>query len=172
VTLTQATESKVHSMSSNGIVRDVEQHGWSAISISDIDPPFIYTVGLMQTFDHPEAILFGLEPKVTHGILANLVSNIRTGKRYVDSGTYDGVLNGYSIGIRPVHESQHEQYLGYAMGFCLRSGHLDLKAVQVYWPDRHGVFPFEPNCDLGVYSRQPRLDVALTPSELEDLDRD
>ena len=46
-------ESKIHD--------DVQRYGWHAVSISDIAPPFLYSVGLMKTFNHPEAIIFGLE---------------------------------------------------------------------------------------------------------------
>jgi hypothetical protein len=155
------------------IAENVKRCGWHAISISDMDPPFVYTVGLMQTFDHPEAIIFGLEPREAHGILAVIVANLRTGTRYESAGKFDNVLDGYLIGARPVHTSQHDRYLGYAMGFCREIGRIgELQAVQFFWPDKDGRFPFEPNCDLDVDQCQPRLDVPLTPSELEEMETD
>ena len=44
------------------IAEVVREHGWYAASVSDHDPPFLYSIGLMQTSDHPELIVFGLEP--------------------------------------------------------------------------------------------------------------
>jgi hypothetical protein len=150
------------------IAENVERYGWHAISISDIAPPFVYTVGLMGTFAHPEAIIFGLEPRQAHAILSVVVKNLRAGSRYEEAGKYDNVLKDNSIGVRQVHVSHHEHYLGYAMGFCRHIGRLgELQAVQLFWPDRDGRFPFEPNCDLDVYGCQPRLDIPLTPSELD-----
>ncbi len=41
------------------------------------------------------------------------------------------------IGIRVVDETQHEFYLGYAMGYCRERGQIGkLRAVQVFWADR------------------------------------
>jgi hypothetical protein len=155
------------------IADNVERYGWHAISISDINPPFVYTVGLMRTFAHPEAIIFGLERREAHSILSVVVENLRAGCRYETAGKYDNVLEAYAIGVRPVHTSQHERYLGYAMGFCREIGRIgELQAVQFFWPDRDGRFPFEPNCDLDAYNRQPRLDIPLTPSELEEMKTD
>lgn len=138
---------------------NVERFGWHCVSINDIDPPFIYTVGLMKTFDHPEVIIFGLEPKAGHSILSVLVTNVRNGSRYDSVGKHENVLDNFPIGIRPVDESNHESHLGYAMGFCREIGRIgELRAVQLYWPDADGRFPFEPNCELGVFNCQPRLD--------------
>jgi len=152
---------------------NVERFGWHCISINDIGPAFLYTIGLMKTFNHPEAIIFGLEPDAGHSILSVLVSNLRDGSRYETAGKYDDVLDGFPVGVRPVHESHHETYLGYAMGFCHEIGRIgELQAVQLFWPDRKGRFPFEPNCDLDVDNCQPRLDVPLTPSEREEMPTD
>ncbi len=52
------------------IADNVERYGWHAISIGDVAPPFVYTVGLMQTIGQPEAIIFGLEPRQAHAILS------------------------------------------------------------------------------------------------------
>jgi hypothetical protein len=47
----------------------------------------------------------------------------------------------------------------------------DLEAVQVFWPDKNGKFPFDVGCDLDVYQRQPRLDLPLPPSEVREFRR-
>jgi len=55
------------------IAADVQQHGYSLITISDIESPFAYTVGLMFTYDHPELILFGQRNSgagILHGMTA------------------------------------------------------------------------------------------------------
>ena len=49
--------------SESPIAESVERFGWHCISIDDIDPPFLYSIGLMTTFNHPEAINFGLNSK-------------------------------------------------------------------------------------------------------------
>jgi len=71
------------------------------------------------------------------------------------------------VATRLVHPTQHEFYLGFAMGYCREHGRWGgLEAVQVFWPDKQGRFPFSPQCDESVWAAQPRLDQALGPSEL------
>lgn len=149
------------------IAGDVERNGWSCLTIHDIEPPFAYTVGLMQTYKHPELILFGrLEDDAA--ILADLVAAIRNGNRIDAPAAYE-LLDGFPVATRPVHETQHELYLGFAMGFLTRIGRLgELEAVQVFVPDIDGRYPFDPNCALPVYLSQPRLDLPLTRSELDE----
>jgi hypothetical protein len=58
------------------------------------------------------------------------------------------------------------------MGYCRHIGRRgELQAVQIFWPDEAGRFPFEVGCDLDVYQCQPRLDFPLTPREIKDFER-
>ena len=71
-----------------------------------------------------------------------------------------------------VHPTQHELYLGFAMGFLTNIGRIgELEAMQAFWPDRSGKFPFDVGCDLGVYEAQPHTDLGLTPREVKRFQR-
>lgn len=100
-------------------LEDVRQHGWSMASISDHDPPFQYTIGLMETCKHPEFILFGMEEDDGYALFEGLVRDIRAGKSYAKPGVYTVQLGReeFQVGFRTVHETQHELWLGFAMGF-------------------------------------------------------
>jgi hypothetical protein len=148
------------------IAQDIERVGWSCLTIHDIDPPFAYTVGLMQSYGHPELIIFG-RAEDDGAILTGLVSSIRAGSRLDVPKEYD-LLKGFPIATRRVHETHHEQHLGFAMGFVRSIGRIgELEAIQVYVPDVDGRYPFQPNCALSVYKSQPRLDIPLTESEVK-----
>lgn len=151
------------------IAEVVRQYGWYVASISDHKPPFLYTIGLMETLDHPEFIMFGLEADHVHALFSKLVRNIRTGRSYAEPGVYT-VSTGAddrTIGCRRVHPTQHALYLGFAMGYCRDTGRTgELEAIQVFWPDADRKFPFEVGCDWQVYQLQPRLDIGLTSQEL------
>ncbi len=153
------------------IAADVERVGWSAISISDVSPSFVYTVGLMFSLGHPELIVFGLADE-GYNVLGAMVEDIRGGRSFASPGTYHGVLAQGSISTRPVHPSQHDPYLGYAMGYCRERGRLgELEAVQVFWPDRAGRFPFDRDCDEAVWAAQPRLDQQVWPDVAREVRR-
>jgi hypothetical protein len=155
------------------IARVVRKHGWFAANVSDNEPPFLYSIGLMQTADHPEFIVFGLEPDNAHALISGLIWDIKVGGRFDQPGIYTIVLGEeYRIGIRRVHPTQHPLYLGFAMGYCRHLGRIgELEAVQAFWPDSSGKFPFEVGCDPGVSHYQPRLDIPLTPREIRESER-
>jgi len=123
------------------IAEIVRQYGWYAASISDHKPPFLYTIGLMETCRHPEFIIFGLEADKAHALLSGLVREIRTGKSYAEPGVYCVNLGGdeQRVGFRRLHPTQHPLYLGIAMGFLRNVGRFgELEAMQVFWPDGAG----------------------------------
>jgi hypothetical protein len=156
------------------IAEVVREHGWFAASISDHKPPFLYTVGLMQTYAHPEFIIFGLEPANAHALFSELVREIRAGRSYAEAGVDTVNLGGedHRFGFRRVHPTQHPLYLGFAMGFMTNIGRIEeLEAMQAFWPDSAGRFPFEAGCDLTVCQLQPRLDIALSPREVRRFQR-
>jgi hypothetical protein len=156
------------------IAEVVREHGWFAANISDHKPPFMYTIGLIQTCCHPEFIIFGLESDNAHALLSGLISDIRAKKSYAEPGVYTVNLGGdeHRVGFRRVHPTQHPLYLGFAMGFMTNIGRIgELDAMEAFWPDNAGKFPFEVGCDIEVYRLQPRLDLPLTPSEIRRFER-
>jgi Domain of unknown function (DUF4262) len=155
------------------IAKVVSEYGWFAASVSDHDPPFLYSIGLMQTSGHPELIVFGLFPDAAHALLSEMVREIYAGRSYGQPGIHTvAVAENPRVGVRQVHPTQHPLYLGFAMGYCRYLGRIgELEAIQVFWPDSGGKFPFEFGCDVDVYRCQPRLDIALTPREIREFER-
>ena len=149
------------------ISEGVRKNGFLILTIADHAPPFAYTIGLMFTHQHPELIIFGLQ-QAGPDILRGMVHRIGQGRRFDVLDEYDIVATA-KIAPRPVHRTQHEFYLGYAMGYCREQGRPGgLQAIQIFWPDKQGRFPFRPGCDEEVWQMQPRLDQPLGPIELEE----
>jgi hypothetical protein len=156
------------------IAEVVREHGWYAANVSDGQPPFLYTIGLMQTYHHPEFIMFGLDADNAHALFSQLVRDIRAGGSFAEPGVYTVSLGGdeHRVGFRRVHPTQHPLYLGFAMGFMTHIGRIgELEAVQAFWPDSSGKFPFEVGCALDVFELQPRLDIGLSPREVRRFQR-
>lgn len=153
------------------IANHVAAHGWCALSVT-ATPPFVYTVGLLTQQRHPEVILFGFDSATAREILASVVREIGEGHSFAERGEHPGICEGFSFVSRPVHPTQHIGYLGYAMGHVRHTRFEgELSAVQLFWPDEKGRYPFDAGCDEDVYARQPRLDISLTPSELAEQQR-
>lgn len=156
------------------IAQVIREFGWYCASISDADPPFLYTIGLMETCNHPEFIVFGIDAENAYALFSGLVADVLRGKRYIDSGVYSVNLGDeqHRVGFRKVHPTQHPLYLGFAMGFVRSIGRVgELEAMQVFWPDSAGKFPFEAGCNVDVANLQPRIDIGLTPREIREFER-
>jgi hypothetical protein len=145
------------------IARALAKDGWRAIG-SNTSPPYVYTCGLMTTFGHPELIMFGLKGDERFAILDAMVNGLQSGRSFAKPGKYDSVTDMWPIAVRKVHPIQHEFYFDYAMEHC-RHRSCGLEAMQVFWPDDHGRYPFDVGCDRAVYESQPRLDLEVPPSE-------
>jgi hypothetical protein len=147
------------------VAQTVAEHGWQAIDIRDASPPFLYTCGLMTTFEHPELIIFGLDVGKAYDIIAAMVNGLRSGQSFAKPGKHDRVTDMWPIAVRKVHPIQHRFYFGYALGHWWDLGNGgSLEAMQVFWPDAHGRYPFDLGCDRTVYESQPRLDLDVPPS--------
>lgn len=156
------------------IAEIIRQHGWYAANVNDADPPFLYTIGLMERCKHPEFIIFGIDADSAYTLFAGLIADIQRGQTYSENGVRTIELGGdkHQVGFRRVHPTQHPLYLGFAMGFLTNSGRIgELSAMQAFWPDDKGRFPFYTGCDIAVYNLQPRLDIGLTPREIREFER-
>lgn len=141
---------------------DVSQHGWHVVAVAprpdESFAPFAFTVGLFQTYQHPELIVFSLPMNVAHSILGTCVERIEEGKTFDGGPVRSDVLNRYRAAFLTVDQSFYRDYLGTAIGFY---EHLDFPVLQLVWPDRDDHFPWEPNCNPSFSAEQPILSVTL-----------
>jgi hypothetical protein len=152
----------------------VHKQGWFCANVFDHDPPFLYSIGILETFQHPELKVFGLETKIAVELLTNIFLRIREGEVFTSDGISEIQFGDTirRIAIRRVHPTQHQFYLGYAMGYCRHIGlSTDLEALQVFWTDKTGRFPFESNFATELQKLQPRLDLPRTLEEIEEFER-
>lgn len=144
------------------VIDDIARVGWHLIGVEadEEGPGFVYSIGMMPTLNHPEVIMFGLRTELMVSVINGMGDAIRGGRPFCEPVLYEGLLEGYACKIIPVHESQHPEYLGYAMWHRRYLGRIDdLQAVQCVWPDKAGLFPDEPGCHPYVVTVQPMLNV-------------
>lgn len=156
------------------IAQVVAERGWYGVNVFDGDPPFIYSIGLMQTQNHPELVVFGLETRAGELLLGSIIQQIRAGENFASAEVRTVRIGDadHRIGLRRVDPTRHPLYLGYAMGYCRYIGRWgELEAMQVFWPDSRGKFPFEAGFDSDISDLQPRLDIPLTQDEIDEFER-
>jgi hypothetical protein len=129
---------------------DVARTGWSTFGVfpTQENPivSFTYTIGLGETFDHPELIIYGLGVHAAWDVLACAVDLIRAGtrlepgRRYGEVMSYRELPGDYDVEVR-AHPSDP---LSVASGYYGR----EVEAVQIVWPDPEGRFPDEEGVEL------------------------
>jgi len=127
------------------IVSDIEEHGWHVIKVfaDESGPAFAYSIGLFQTFRHPEILIVGLGLDTMHRIINTIGIEVKQGKTFRDGCQYGDILDGYECAFREVLPEYYRELFGCAISHY---GGLDFPVVQCVWPDRERRFPWDRDC--------------------------
>lgn len=134
----------------------IEQYGFSVIHVSEdeIGPAFSYSIGLFQTYEHPEIILFGLPHESSQIIISNCAVEIKSGRRYKPDELNGDIVPNYDCVFKIVPSEWYDDYVGQAQRFYQGSAfHL----LQCVWPDRSNKLPWQPGFTESLRHRQPLL---------------
>jgi len=148
------------------IVNDVERFGWHItmvaprIDSNDPDQWFAYTIGLPKTFGWPELICFGLSTSLMGNLLNSAVAELRHRHLTPRPGlVLHDVAEGFPVRLE-ANPLIPKNYFGFANWFASYSGMPMPEWLQLFWPDKQGRFPSEPDCVPEVVQLQ-------TPAESE-----
>ena len=134
----------------------IARFGWHLVMIPP-EPPatgWVHTIGLDERFGHPELIVFGHDFTVLSPLLNTLGERIRAGSRLEAGGELSGVLEGLPLAFRSVAAKWIEPFLGNAAWHTKRE---QIPALQCFWPDPLGRFPWDPGFEEALREDQPLL---------------
>ena len=139
------------------LLENIQRHGWQCTSVfgDEQGPSFSYTIGLFQSFGHPELIIFGLEHKVAHGILGVAANAAASGNPINLNAPSDRLLQGYSSVFVEVPKSVYESYVLSTLWYYQGDS---FPLFQVVWPSARGNFPWHP-AEAATFANQPVLGV-------------
>lgn len=139
------------------IVSDVEKYGFHVATVpgDGYSPTFAYTIGLYKTYGYPELICFGLNPDLLHSVLWS-------GKELLDKQTvpdqslsYPDFIDDYEVRLLVVDKAWYKYYFGYGIWF---NQGCNFPALQIVWPDKKALFPWEEEFNPNWKASQPLLD--------------
>jgi len=141
-------------------IDDVARFGLHIMHIDpgEDDDGFSFSIGLFETFEHPDVIVFGQQDYWRGAMLNALADEIRAGRRFEEGPPYDGLIGGYSVVFRALRtEQSYENYLGWNVWYYHTALKRETRApvLQLVWPDLNHIFPGSPGYDS---YRQPLLD--------------
>jgi hypothetical protein len=128
------------------VVDDIARFGWHGVSRfpGESQPDHYYTVGLQETFGHPEILIVGLAGDVPHGMARAAVDAIKDGVTFSASTRSDAILEGYDVAYASVSPSAANGWLPLAAWYYEDR---PWDVLQLLWPDRDGRFPGEDGYD-------------------------
>jgi hypothetical protein len=144
---------------------NIRQFGWHGewVAGADGEPPFVYSVGFLETLGAPEFIVFGLRLELMHDMLWTVFRRIQAGAEPAADARWPGALPGTDACSRPVHSTQLPRgHFGRAALRHVRRGQAleGFRGAQLFWPSRiEGLYPWDAGCPDEVVALQPRLDL-------------
>lgn len=139
------------------ILADIEQYGLSVVLIEATDylPSFAYSIGLWQTYNHPEIICIGLRINTMHEIINDVADLIKNGHSIEPNKPYIEIFENNKAIFLKVDDRNLGDYFGTAIDFYNAS---DFQALQLVWTDRNDRFPWEADFEEEFIYKQPLLD--------------
>lgn len=136
----------------------IATHGWAVQAVFDPEgkePSFTYTVGLSRSV-LPELIVFGLPGRVAHQFLSHAREYMAEhGMPPLDTDM-DEFAEGLPTRFVLVPREKADEFM-----FAALDRYPDYTAIQIVWPDEHGRFPWDAECDPAVKDAQPVLRAEL-----------
>lgn len=120
----------------------VAEHGWAVVTVPEDEegPGFAYSVGLAERFGHPEVAISGMPTDLMHRLVNDAADLVAGGTTLTDGVRTDALLDGYACIVRAAAAANYGEYFGAAERYY---GGRPFEAVQVFWPDRDGRYPWE-----------------------------
>jgi len=137
-------------------LENIEKFGLSVQYVFDNKEnfQFSYSIGLYQTYQHPEIIMIGLGQDLMHHVINNLAEDIRNGKRYDAYSWSPDVLDGFECYFIEVDKANYDEYV---LGDIRLYGGNNFPLLQCVYPTTNGIYPWEDTWPDDYKKLQPLL---------------
>jgi Domain of unknown function (DUF4262) len=135
----------------------ITQHGWCVLSVFSNEglPDFSYTVGLWETYQHPEILVLGFKQDLAHPVLNEVGELIKAGQVLKTAQPYHDVIDEYPVQFLNIDQRNIPDYLRVC---CNIYGEGKFPAMQLVWPDKASKFPWEEDFNERLRNIQVLLD--------------
>jgi len=140
------------------VIEDIKRYGWHLVYIkgSATSPGFCFTIGLMQTYKHPEILLFAPTDALDAFIpvIKPIVDQIAAGKSFKDGDILPEAFNRFSGAFRKVLPLYLSTFMGSAMRYYNQP---NVETLQLFWPDGNNHYPWHSDFPSVLFGHQPVL---------------
>ena len=118
------------------------------VSATNYCSSFAYSVGLTETYNHPEIICFGLPNNLGHEIINDVAKIIERGEVIVCGKKYEELFEKSSAKFINVDKKNIEDYFGVAIPYYENR---EFDAIQLIWTDKNDRFPWDDFFKKNIY---------------------
>lgn len=119
-----------------------------------IGPGFSYSTGFWVSTGQPEIIMFSIKGETAHDVFWDMF-RLAKGNTPLSLGKpTNQVFANRTAYVFPIAKRFYPDYLGWSRWFY---GGDDFPSLQIVWPDREGMFPWEGRFDPAQPGDQPDL---------------
>src|SRR5437899_8586697 len=119
------------------VLGDIAEYGWHCLNVLEENgqAPWTFTIGLFETWKHPELIVFGLKRDVAHKVLNVVAVGLAEGRRIDLSKPTDELLERLSCHFVEVPKRHYHEHVGFARWYYQGN---KFPLYQIVWPSREG----------------------------------
>jgi hypothetical protein len=141
----------------NNTKLNIKKFGLQVIMVGSTSycPSFAYSIGLTQTYNHPEIICFGLPNDFGLAIINDIAEIIQKGETIDTEKIYSDIFKDSRAAFLKVDKRNIDDYFGAALNYY---GDKSFEALQVIWTDRNNKLPWEDDFEEKFLYKQPLLD--------------
>lgn len=123
------------------VIKDVKKYGFSITHVLGDEeyPDFSYSIGLFESYLHPEIIIIGLDHDLSHTLINNMAHDIKNGKAFTAKEFHEDVLDDFLCYFDEVPKSHYKDHVGWAVWFYEGT---DFPLLQCVCPTVEGKFPW------------------------------
>lgn len=133
---------------------DIRTYGWQLVSIEDVEPGYVFSVGLFHTFGHPEILAFGLPQPILGEVLNRIGALVRDGRRFDPGVESSDLLEGATCRFVPIRREAYPTFLG--MSVLVLPGAVPGPPARLARRTRR--WPWDEGYPAALARLQPRLD--------------
>jgi hypothetical protein len=138
------------------VAANVNEYGWHCVNVieDDCHPPWSYTIGLYETWDHPELIVIGRSRATSQAMLKTLSDDIELNSPPDLTDSAGHQLLGMKCHFLEVNDRYFSDYVGFALSYYRKRR---FPLYQIVWPNEKGLYAWDENASNLFKEWQPVL---------------
>jgi hypothetical protein len=130
----------------------IKKHGFSCVGILPTEKTYTYSVGLMDSLDHPELVVVGIDSHVGMHVIQDVHAALKRGDQIPLEERVTGLLGAGSaladdLPVRLESVNLDDTWLRFFVMRDYYGPDRELRVVQVVVPDDRNKLPGEEGCD-------------------------